>query len=93
VFREFGILYYLTAPSINMIFYILVSVSFVVGLILMVSPSAYETFNTALRRNLVSKNASFQRLRMVNSMRSMIFARRIQRLREWCSVLFLSRFF
>lgn len=40
----------LTASSINMIFYILVSFGFVIGVILMVAPGAYDTFNQALQK-------------------------------------------
>ena len=36
--------------SINMIFYILVSFSFVIGIILMVVPQAFEALNEALQK-------------------------------------------
>jgi len=36
--------------SINMIFYILVSISFVIGIILTAAPQAFEELNNALQR-------------------------------------------
>ncbi|MCK5179984.1 MAG: hypothetical protein KAR32_10680 [Candidatus Omnitrophica bacterium] len=45
-----SILYNMTASSFNMIFYILVSFGFVVGIILMVAPTAYESLNDALQK-------------------------------------------
>jgi len=45
-----SILYNITASSWNMIFYILVSVGFVIGIILMVAPKSYETLNEALQK-------------------------------------------
>ena len=45
-----SILYNITASSWNMIFYILVSLGFVVGIILMVAPKAYESLNEALQK-------------------------------------------
>lgn len=44
------LLYNLTASSWNMIFYILVSIGFTIGIILMVAPKAFDTFNEALQR-------------------------------------------
>jgi hypothetical protein len=44
------ILYSITASSFNLMFYLLVSVGFVVGLILMVAPQAYDAFNIALQK-------------------------------------------
>ena len=44
------ILYNLTESSFNMIFYILVSFGFLVGIILMVAPNAYESLNEALQK-------------------------------------------
>ncbi|MBN1870445.1 MAG: hypothetical protein JW847_07730 [Candidatus Omnitrophica bacterium] len=45
-----GILYSITASSWNMIFCILISFGFVIGIILMVAPGAYEAFNQALQK-------------------------------------------
>jgi hypothetical protein len=44
------ILYNITAPSFNMIFLLLVSIGFFVGIMLMVSPEAYETLDKSLQK-------------------------------------------
>jgi hypothetical protein len=44
------ILYGITESSFNMIFYILVSIGFFVGIILMVAPDAYKSLHDALQK-------------------------------------------
>ena len=45
-----SILFNITASSFNMIFYIMVSLGFVVGIILMVAPKAFDSLNEALQK-------------------------------------------
>jgi len=48
--------------SLNMIFYIMVSIGFVIGIILMVAPEAFETFNRALNQEYGFKFRFFKKI-------------------------------